>query len=469
MPETWTASRGVDLQISLPTGCGRRASLESGLREAIRSGRLRAGEPLPSTRALAAELHLARGTVVEAYAQLAAEGYLHARPGARTMVAEVQMPEQQSEDAPGTRRAEFDFRLGRPDPSSFPRQAWLRALRQSLAEAPDRTFGPVDTQGLVGLRESLAAYLGRARGVRASSTSTLVCNGFVQGLRLVCDILAANGKRTIAMEDPCLPDHRAVAQAAGLEVVALPVDQHGACIDELDHLGADAVVVTPAHQAVLGATLGPDRRSGLVRWAVASGALIVEDDYDAEFRFDRHPVGALQGTAPDHVVYVGSASKTLASALRLGWLVVPPWLSQEVVAYKRRADRGSGVLDQLALARLIDSGGLDRHVRVMRSRYRQRRDVLVAALGRVLPEATITGIAAGVHLTALLPGGPEAEALLVSAAADRSIALHGLAPFWHEPPAEIGGLVLGYGASPAHSYQRAVSELERLLTDCARS
>jgi GntR family transcriptional regulator/MocR family aminotransferase len=463
MSESWT-SGGVDLHLDLPSGRGRRAALEDALRDAIRGGRLTPGERLPSSRALATELGLARGTVVEAYSQLLAEGYLRARPGALTEVA----------DAPGVRprpsadvsptRFTADFRLGRPDLSAFPRQEWIRALRRALQVAPDSELGPLDPRGSLRLRSALADYLGRARGVLTAPELIVVCSGFTQGLRLVCDALAGGGARSIGLEDPCLPDHRATAEAGGLDVIPLAVDDAGARPDAFAAASPPAIVLTPAHQAPLGATLATRRRTEFVRLAAECDAYVIEDDYDGEFRYDRHPIGALQALAPERVIYAGSASKSLAPGLRLGWLALPSSLLEPVVEAKRRADRGSDILAQLALAQLIDSGALDRHIRRMRTRYRRRRDALVASLARCAPAMPLQGIAAGLHAVAALPAsGGISEADVLAAAAGRSIALTGLEPFWHGQGGRAQGLVLGYGTPPEHEYAGSLRRLEQLL------
>jgi len=453
----------LDLHVDVPHGRGRRAGIERALREAIRDGRLRPGDRLPSTRGLATDLGVARGTVVEAYSQLVAEGYLRSELGSGTVVGAV--PAVPSAGAARVREpvVRADFRLGRADPSSFPRQDWLRALRHELRSAPDRVFSPAGPQGHEPLRTALAGYVGRTRGVRTEPDLMVVCGGFIQGFRLVCEVLRARGANTIAVEDPGLPDHRAVAAAAGLEVVSLPVDEHGARVDALDRT-VDAVLLTPAHQAVLGSTLSAERRTAFARWAEESGAVIVEDDYDGEFRYDRHPIGALQALAPSHVVYIGSASKVLASSLRLGWLGVPPALRDDVVEAKRRADRGSGVLDQLALTRMIDSGALDRHIRSMRSRYRRRRDEVVAVVEDAIPGVRIGGVAAGLHLTASMPDGLD-EAAFAAAADARSVALHGIGRYRHRPTHPGEGLVIGYGAPTASDFQPALRRLRDLLDE----
>ncbi|OBI88850.1 PLP-dependent aminotransferase family protein [Mycobacterium asiaticum] len=451
----------MDLHLDLPPGRGRRVALETALRQAIREGRLAAGESLPSSRSLAAEFGLARGTVVEVYAQLAAEGYLRARPGAATTVA--QGPHLPAPVSPERRPSRIiaDFRLGRPDLSMFPRAEWLRALRRALHVTPHAELGPGDPRGSLRLRTVLANYLGRVRGVLTTPEQLVICAGFTQGLRLTCDALAAHGALAVALEDPCLPDHRAVTVASGLDIVPLRVDDGGARPEGLTGAVAGAVL-TPAHQAPLGATLEAQRRTEFTRIAAASGGYLVEDDYDGEFRYDRHPVGALQGLAPECVIYAGSASKSLAPGLRLGWLAVPTDLVDAVVEAKRRADRGTDVLAQLAFAELIESGGLDRHVRRMRRRYRDRRDALVETLDRHAPSVSVHGIAAGLHAVVSLPDDA-VESEVVSRALRQGIALTGLAPFWHGAGPRTAGIVVGYGTPFEHEYTAALEHLGRLL------
>ena len=364
----WAGSR--DLHVEPAPRGQRRAGLERAIRSAIRDGRLVAGDRLPSTRALAADLGLARGTVAEAYAQLTAEGFLTARPGAPTRVAfgiavTPPQPEIVSPAIP-----HFDLQPGTPDVSAFPRAAYLRALRRALAAAPDSALGYHDLRGRPELRAALAAYLGRARGVLADPDRIVVCAGFNEALGLLAEVLAGS----LAMEDPCLHHHRAIVRAAGRRIVPMAVDEQGA-----QPVEADAALLTPAHQFPLGATLAPARRAAFVAWARERETVVIEDDYDGEFRYDRQPAGALQGLDPEHVVYAGTASKTLAPGLRLAWLVLPRALVEPVLEAKARAG-GTAVLEQLALAELIGSGAYDRHVRRMRTRYRRRRDALLALL-----------------------------------------------------------------------------------------
>lgn len=463
MTELWTSGTGgVDLHLDLPAGRGRRAALEDALRQAIQDGRLAPGEGLPSSRSLAAQLGLARGTVVEVYAQLAAEGYLRTRPGATTQIAaELRLPSPVNA-SPATPRIVADFRLGRPDLSMFPRAEWLRALRRALHGTAHSELGPADPRGSPRLRAALANYLGRVRGVLTTQDHIVICGGFTQGLRLVCDALAAAGARSIALENPCLPDHRSIPAASGLAVVPVQVDGKGAQPERIPAAAA-AVVLTPAHQAPLGATLDADRRAAFTRIATSRGVYIVEDDYDGEFRYDRHPVGALQGLAPEHVVYAGSASKSLAPGLRLGWLALPTALVDAVIEAKRRADRGTDVLAQLALAEMIESGSLDRHIRRMRRHYRNRRDELLTTLDRFAPAVSVHGIAAGLHAVVSLPDHI-GEAQILTAAHERNIAITGMAPFWHGTQRGIDGIVIGYGTPFQHGYANALEHLAGLMS-----
>jgi len=453
------AAFGVDLHLDVPAG-GRRAGLERALREAIRSGRLAPGSRLPATRTLAAELRLARGTVAAAYDQLVAEGFLTARTGSGTTVAPVpRTPPPVEKTARPSAAPRFDLRPGSPDVSTFPTAEWLRASRRALARAPMSAYDYGDPRGRVELRTALAEYLGRTRGVLAHPDRIVVTSGYVQALSLLARL-----HPVIAMEDPGLAFHRDVARRAGARVVALPVDDEGARTDRLSTV--DAVVLTPAHQYPTGVTLAPARRLAVTEWARDRGALVIEDDYDGEFRYDRQPVGAVQGMAPEHVAYVGTGSKTLGPALRLAWVVLPERLVEPVVEAKRHADLHSGTIGQLTLAELITSHGYDRHVRACRSRYRARRDLLVARLGGAAPHRAaplLGGIAAGLHaLLRLPPGGPR-EADVVAAAARRGLAVGDLASHWHTPGAGTEGLIVGYGTPSETSYAAAVDVLARTL------
>ncbi|NUR70620.1 MAG: PLP-dependent aminotransferase family protein [Hamadaea sp.] len=447
------ANFGVDLHLELAASAGRRTALEEALREAIRSGRLAPETRLPATRTLAAELGLARGTVSAAYDQLIAEGYLTARQGSFTTVASLAAttsPVSVEPASTGTPR--YDLRPGSPDVSTFPVAAWIRAVRRALSRAPSAAFDYGDPRGSLALRTVLAEYLGRARGVLASPDRIVVTSGYVQALSLLATVYKG---RTFGLEDPGLDFHREVVRAAGTAVVPVSVDSLGA---RLPIPGADAVVLTPAHQYPMGVTLHPERRRTAVEWARSGDRLIIEDDYDGEFRYDRQPVGALQGTAPDHVVYIGTAAKTLSPALRLAWMVLPAYLVEPVVRLKRLTDLHTEIVGQLALADLISEHAYDRHIRAGRLRYRRRRDELVARL----PGADLGGIAAGLHVVLRLPAGVTEREVLAAAAA-RGLAIGALGTHWHSPGAHPQGLVLGYGTPRDGVYSAALDTLARLL------
>ena len=434
--------------------------IEEQLRTAIRDGSLRSGARVPSTRDLARQLGVSRRVVVDAYGQLAAEGYLVLRQGARPHVSDAGAASAPGEPplAAPERPPRFDFRPSVPDVSAFPRSAWLRSLRQSLGAIADLDLGYGDPLGVEELRSALADYLGRVRGVVADPSRVIVTSGYTQGLALVAHALATAGARRIAIEDPTNPEQVQIVARAGLEAVPVGVDDEGIRVDELGRSGAHAVVLTPAHQHPTGVVLSGARRTELLGWLRERGAIAIEDDYDAEYRYDRAAVGALQGLDPDRVVYAGSASKTLAPALRIGWLVAPLELIEPIRVEKLLADRGTARIEQLALAEFIARGDLDRYLRRMRVRYRARRDALVAAVEDELPEATIRGIAAGLHATVELPAGTDERAIQDEAARRRvliavmSDARIGDAP---RPPA----LLLGYAHTPEPAIAPGVREI----------
>jgi GntR family transcriptional regulator / MocR family aminotransferase len=409
---------------------------------------------------------MARSTVSGAYSQLVAAGYLETRHGAGTWVAPGAASRPfDGHDEPEPAEPRFDLRPGLPDLNRFPRRPWLRALGRALARANDSVFAPGDPRGRPELRRSLTEYLARSRGVVTSPARLVVCNGFCQGFRLLCELLRAGGARRIALEDPCVFLYPPIARAAGLEVLPVPVDDDGLIVERLADSSADAVLVTPAHQCPLGATMSPRRRTALLDWAEANDALVIDDDYDGEFRYDRHPVATLQGLDPEHVVYAGTTSKTLAPGMRLAWLALPPSLVDAAVAQRGMTDRYAPVLDQLALSELIDSGDFDRHIRQMRLRYRRRRDRLLAAVEESAPELTARGIAAGLHIVLELPVGVD-EAEILAAAEERSIGLYGLERFRHGPTDHHRqGLVIGYGTPADHNFEAAVTALASLLSD----
>ena len=456
----------MDLLVDLDRAAGLREGIERALRDGMRDGRLPVGSTLPSSRSLARDLGVARGTVSTAYRQLAAEGYLELRQGAAARVRWAPRHRPPSPAPPASpAAARWDFRPGQPDSASFPRQAWARACRQVLAAAPGAVFGYGDPRGTPQLRRALAEYLGRARGVDTSPEQLLICGGFTQALALICQLLRAAGT-TLAVEDPGPHRYRRLAEAAGLAVVPVPCDQDGLHVGHLDRSGAGAVLVTPAHQYPLGITMSPARRTALVEWARRRQALIIEDDYDGEFRYDQQPAGALQPLDPGRVIYTGTTSKTLAPALRLGWLSPPASIAAALTAAKEYADRGTSVLDQLTLAQLITSGAYDRHVRQMRGIYRRRRDDLTQALAGSPAGLQLAGISAGLHALARLPQHGPTEEQIRSRAARHSIALHTLGCYWHNPPQPAPqAIIIGYATPAGHAYRPALSALIQLLTE----
>ncbi len=446
------------LEVSRDAGGTLGSQIEDQLRRAIRDGVLHQDMAMPSTRDLARQLGVSRRIVVDAYAQLSAEGYLLLRQGARPRVSEAaaagEPPAAESVAAP----VRYDLRPAVPDVSGFPRQAWLRSVKEALATMTDTDLGYGDPRGAEILRAALASYLGRVRGVVADAGRIIVTCGYSQGLDLLCRTLVERGARRIAFEDPSYPEQRELAARAGLECVAVPVDGDGVRVDALARSGADAVVLTPAHQHPTGVVLSGERRTALLAWLRETGAFAVDDDYDAEYRYDRAAVGALQGLDPDRVVYAGSASKTLAPALRLGWLVLPSALLEPVTAAKRLADGQTDRIEQHAFADFLVRGELDRHLRRMRTRYRGRRDALLAALAEALPGATITGIAAGLHAAVALREDDDEEAILEEAGR-RRIALETMTGHWMGEPGGPPTLLLGYGNMPDAAIGPAVREL----------
>jgi GntR family transcriptional regulator / MocR family aminotransferase len=430
--------------------------LERTLRTAIRDGRLAPGARLPSSRALSGELGISRGVVTSAYAQLAAEGYLEARQGAPVRVARGVRTEPPRPTAPSLQpRYAYDFAPGLPDLAGFPRDRWLRSVRGAWRESALDALGYGDPRGVPELREALAAYLGRVRGAAADPEHVIVCTGFRQGLSLTCRWLRASDIEHVALEEPGWHAQRLIIEEAGLHVTPVPVDGEGIDVGALQASGADVVVMTPAHQFPTGAVLSARRRAALIEWADRGDRLIVEDDYDAELCRER--VGALQGIAPDRVLYIGSASKRLTPGMRLGWMLPPSWLSWALISAKAIEDAGSEIAGQLALADFIARGEFERHLRRMRHRYHHRRDRLVQALADRLPDWRPSEATGGLHTTVVLPGGTDESALL-TAAARRGVGVEGLSLHSYTgdcPP----GLVLGHAYLSEPAIERGVQLL----------
>jgi GntR family transcriptional regulator / MocR family aminotransferase len=441
-----------------------RCQLEEQLREAIRSGRLAAGERVPSSRELARELGVSRGLVQESYSQLLAEGYLSARGGSGTRVAAGAALDAPAPAAPvaATTRQQIDFRLGSPDLTTFPRQDWMWAMREvSRSAAPD-AFGYGDPRGSARLREVLSAYLRRVRGTHSDPERIVICAGFQQGFNLVLRALARSGVTLVGFEDPGHPDDREAASHWGLDTITAPVDEHGIDVGALAATGARVAVLTPAHQSPTGVVLAPERRQALVEWADSCDATIIEDDYDSEFRYDREPVGALQGLAPHRVALIGTVSKSLSPALRLGWIVCPSSLVGAIAHEKLRDDRGSPALQQLALATLIESGRYDKHLRRMRAVYASRRQALIEALAEHAPHIELRGLAAGIHAVAPLPDTLD-ELAVAAAARERGVGLYPMSRYRADGRTRPPELALGFGDLSEASIRRGIAAVADLL------
>ena len=477
MTDSWANSAagppsafGTDLHLEL-NGSGLRTGLMDALREAVRTGRLVSGTRLPSSRSLAADLGVARNTVADSYAELVAEGWLTAQQGSGTRVAKRAEPRKTAPAAPPPtliqHRPTYGLLPGSPDLAEFPRAQWLAAARRALTAAPHDAFGYGDALGRKELRTALADYLARARGVYAEPERIVICSGFHHGLMLIAQALKARRVRAVAVESYGLDLYRDLLTSAGLRIPPLYVDEHGARTDDLAGLrGVGAVLLTPAHQYPTGVALSPERRAAAVDWARATGGLVLEDDYDGEFRYDRQPVGALQGLDPERVVYFGTASKSLAPGLRVAWMVLPEEFVPDIMAAKRHVD-WSSALEQLTLAEFITSGAYDRHVRAMRLHYRRRRDQLVAALAQRAPGVRVTGMAAGLQAVLELPRGTEHS--VVQTAARQGLAVSAMTEFRHEVAdsgwrlPELDALVVNYAAPPGSAWSGALDVLCRVM------
>jgi GntR family transcriptional regulator/MocR family aminotransferase len=437
-----------------------RGALERALRDAILEGALRAKVRLPASRVLASDLGISRGVVSDAYEQLQAQGFLVTRARSAPVVAVVGRPPTRlsiPSDAPTPPR--FDLTPTTPDVRLFPVAHWLSAVRDTTRRAQTGTFDYREPQGERVLRNRLADYLGRTRGVVADPAQIVVVQGTAQGFDLVLRLLRNRGALSVAVEDPGHTTQSRRVRAAGLRLKPQAVDDAGLV---LRGLNADAVLVTPAHQFPTGSVMSGERRRQLLAWGRVNARLIVEDDYDAEFRYDREPVRALQGLGPRQVIHLGTVSKTLAPALRLGWIVVPPDLVDDARQTKALLDDFSPVLDQLALAELIRRGDYDRHIRRARRIYRARRDRVLGALRQHLPDLTIDGAAAGMHVVLRFPAQVD-DGPIAKACVDAGIAVPSLSSFSLTPSAH-NGLVIGYG----RLHESAVDDAVRALAGVVR-
>ena len=462
--------------------------LADAIRVAIIDGRLQAGAPLPATRLLAGDLGVSRGVIVEAYQRLADEGLISARPGAGTRVLGMSRrtagpwpgqarpgqarpgqarpgptanrPDPRLLPQPWRARAEIDLSPGVPDLSGFPRAAWMRAEKLVLEQASVTDLGYGDPRGSRWLRAELSGWLARTRGLRADPDDIIVVTGVAQALALLARVLRELGE--IAVEDPGSRGSRDELAYWGLRPVPVPVDEQGLRVDDLARGDQRAVLLTPAHHFPTGVVLAARRRRDLLEWAAGADALIIEDDYDAEYRYDRAPVPALQASAPGLVAYAGSTSKTLAPGMRLGWLIPPGRLHADLVEAKHASDLGSPALPQLVLARLIASGELEQHIRGVRKRQRSRRDALLRALGEHLPTARVQGVAAGLHLLITFPGLAEPDTDLAEAILRAGVLVHPLS--WHRQRPGVPGIVMGYAAHPPDQLHEAARRIAKVLS-----
>jgi GntR family transcriptional regulator/MocR family aminotransferase len=467
---SWSNSGGRDLHLDLagvitPRARGAREQLIAALRDAARSGRLTSGTVLPPSRTLAADLGVARNTVAEAYAELVAEGWLASKQGAGTWVVDVAANPQPTRPrgTPGT--PTHNFMPGSPDVAAFPREAWLASARRALSNAPTEALRMGDPRGRVELREALTEYLGRVRGVRTSPESIVICAGTRHAVEILGRVFGAG--KPIAVEAYGLFLFREALAALGVATTPIGVDEHGAMVDGLDNTAAAAALLTPAHHFPHGVPLAPARRKAVVEWAYRSDGCLLEDDYDGEFRYDRQPVGAVQGLDPDRVCYLGSASKSLSPALRLGWMALPDHLVDRVLAAAGGQQFYVNAITQLTMADFIAKGSYDKHIRRMRLNYRRRRDHLVAALRPF--DVGISGLSAGLHLLLTLPDGAEPEVL--RRAGEAGIALSGLSLLRHpdagpETPS-TDGVVVSFGTPAEHAFPAAVDALCGVLARVA--
>lgn len=437
-----------------------RRQIEDQLRRAIRGGTLKRGARVASTRDLARQLGVSRPVVVEAYAQLASEGYLEIQQGKVPRVSRCVGPCREPEAKPlsVTSGPNVDFRTRSPDLAAFPRGEWLRSMRNALSKMPNEELDYGEPRGTDALRRALADYLGRVRGLVVDSEHIVIVNGYAQGRVLVCRALAASGIKRVAIEDPCQTSMPGAVKVAGLTIIPVPVDRDGIRVDVLERSDAEAVFMTPAHQFPTGAVMSGERRAAVLAWLRARKAIALEDDYDAEYRYDRAPVGALQALEPGRIIYGGTSSKTLAPALRLGWLVVPPSLLEAVTREQRNADWGAPRIDQHAFADFLERGELDRHLRRQRVVYRERRDTLLRALDKFLPEATVVGISAGLHATVGLPA-TDSERAIQEEASRRGIAVGVMGNNRVRPKTGSPTLLLGYANVSEASIRVGVKEL----------
>jgi GntR family transcriptional regulator / MocR family aminotransferase len=438
--------------------------LAGALRDAVRDGRLTAGAALPPSRLLAAEIGCSRWVVTEAYGQLVAEGYLQATTGSATRVRDVggATPLRSLVPEAAQPRPPYDLAPGIPDLAAFPRSRWAEAYRRAVMGRQTGLLADRSPIGVAGARAVITDYLVRTRQVREDPTQLMVNNGAGASVGWLARVLRSLGHRRVAVEDPSWPGLRDAAEKAGLQVVPVRVDEQGLRVNELsDHPDVRVVITTPAHQFPIGVAMSPDRRLELIKWAERVGGLIIEDDYDAEFRYDRRPVGSLQGMAPDRVALVGSVSKSLGPAINLGWMIMPQWLIMKILADELETGVGPSVFGLEALSIMISEGWYERHLRAMRAGYRKRRQTLVAAIDELLGDCRASGMPAGMHLILRLPDGTDVSAVVERARVDQV----GVVPLdrYRLRPAAEPALVIGYGNLRTGREYEAIRRLARAV------
>ena len=444
----------LHVTISRDSALPLRDQLRGAIQEKIKTGVLRPGQRLPSSRQLANDLGLARSVVVETYQQLEAEGYLSSVPRSGTRVAElalngmvndlIPLAGEAEPELPGCFPVRWDLRVGLADTRNFPRRDWMASLRQAVQHATPAQLEYPPVSGIEDLRVALASYLGRVRAVRTLPEHLMITAGFAQGLSVVCQMVGERGQDALAVEDPGHPSERRFIEGMGLRSVPIPVDEEGLDIAALEASGVRAVLLTPAHQFPTGVVLSSDRRAALVAWARRVGGVIIEDDYDGEFWFDgadRPP--SLQSLAPDCVIYGGSVSKTLAPGLRLGWLAIPGPLMAAMESARMSRDLGIDTICQVAYTWFIESGRLDRHLLVVNKRYSQHRSALASALSAELPGAQVIGRAAGLHCTLRLPDGMD-EHRVTASASRHGVVVRGASACSCVVPPPAASLIIGY-------------------------
>jgi GntR family transcriptional regulator / MocR family aminotransferase len=455
-------------------------------RQAILSGRMQRSERLPSSRELADQLHVSRTVVVSAFEQLLAEGFVTGRAGSGTYVADSLRGTHRSSrasparvrlsrfgkameaatwqmDAPAAQAPapRYDFAYGRSDVEIFPFEMWRRLLLRHARAAPIRELDYGPAAGSAALRAAIAVHLRRARAVDCDPAQIVIVSGSQQALDLIARVLIERGDR-VAVENPCYQGTREILRAAGARLAPVNVDTQG--IDPALLPGsARLAFVTPSHQFPTGAVLPLARRLALLDWARRADALVVEDDYDGEFHYDDAPIQSLQGLDADgRVLYIGTFSRTVFPALRIGYLVVPKSLTAAFTSAKWLCDRHTATLEQEALAEFITSGMYERHLRRVRRRNAARRASLREAIDRHLGDrVTVTGYGAGAHV-ALWPVAQVAEGTLIARAAARGVRVYGMSPYLLTP-ARRTGLVLGYSRMSEPDIREGIRRLGALL------